>query len=115
MSRRKLKEELNRISVEEFHEAEKIPLTVVLDNVRSQHNIGSVFRTGDAFRVEEILLCGITATPPNAEIHKTALGAEDSVQWRYMDETLTAVRLLQESGYVVYAVEQAEKKPLWRK
>jgi len=110
MSRRKLNlEELNRISVEEFHEAEKIPLTVVLDNVRSQHNIGSVFRTGDAFRVEEILLCGITATPPNAEIHKTALGAEDSVQWRYMDETLTAVRLLQESGYVVYAVEQAEK------
>lgn len=110
MSRRKLKlEELNRISVEEFHEAEKILLTVVLDNVRSQHNIGSVFRTGDAFRVEEILLCGITATPPNTEIHKTALGAEDSVQWRYMDETLTAVRLLQDSGYVVYAVEQAEK------
>ncbi len=110
MSRRKLKlEELNRISVEEFHEAEKIPLTVVLDNVRSQHNIGSVFRSGDAFRVEEILLCGITATPPNAEIHKTALGAEDSVQWRYIDETLTAVRQLQDSGYVVYAVEQAEK------
>ena len=110
MSRRKLKlEELNRISVEEFHEAEKIPLTVVLDNVRSQHNIGSVFRTGDAFRVEEILLCGITATPPNTEIHKTALGAEDSVQWRYMDETLTTVRLLQKNGYVVYAVEQAEK------
>jgi len=110
MSRRKLKlEELNRISVEEFHEAEKIPLTVVLDNVRSQHNIGSVFRSGDAFRVEEILLCGITATPPNTEIHKTALGAEDSVQWRYIDETLTAVRLLQKNGYVVYAVEQAEK------
>ncbi len=102
-------EELNRLSVEEFHEAEKIPLTVVLDNVRSQHNIGSVFRTCDAFRVEEILLCGITATPPNAEIHKTALGAEDSVQWRYLDETLTAVRQLQDSGYTVYAVEQAEK------
>ena len=110
MSRRKLKlEELNRFSGEECHEAEKIPLTVVLDNVRSQHNIGSVFRSGDAFRVEEILLCGITATPPNAEIHKTALGAEDSVQWRYIDETLTAVRQLQDSGYVVYAVEQAEK------
>jgi len=102
-------EELNRLSVEEFHEAEKIPLTVVLDNVRSQHNIGSVFRTCDAFRVEEILLCGITATPPNAEIHKTALGAEDSVQWRYLDETLTAVRQLQDSGYTVYSVEQAEK------
>ncbi|HHT34768.1 MAG TPA: RNA methyltransferase [Bacteroidales bacterium] len=110
MSRRKLKlEELNRLSVEEFRTAEKIPLTVVLDNVRSQHNIGSVFRTCDAFRVEEILLCGITATPPNAEIHKTALGAEDSVQWRYLDETLTAVRQLQDSGYTVYSVEQAEK------
>lgn len=110
MTRRKLKlEELNRLSVEEFRTAEKIPLTVVLDNVRSQHNIGSVFRTGDAFRVEEILLCGITATPPNAEIHKTALGAEDSVQWHYLDETLTAVRQLQDSGYTVYAVEQAEK------
>ena len=110
MTRRKLKlEELNRLSVEEFRTAEKIPLTVVLDNVRSQHNIGSVFRTGDAFRVEEILLCGITATPPNAEIHKTALGAEDSVQWRYLDETLTAVRQLQDSGYTVYSVEQAEK------
>ena len=110
MTRRKLKlEELNRLSVEEFHEAEKIPLTVVLDNVRSQHNIGSVFRTCDAFRVEEILLCGITATPPNAEIHKTALGAEDSVQWRYLDETLTAVRQLQDSGHTVYSVEQAEK------
>ncbi len=110
MTRRKLKlEELNRLSVEEFRTAEKIPLTVVLDNVRSQHNIGSVFRTCDAFRVEEILLCGITATPPNAEIHKTALGAEDSVQWRYLDETLTAVRQLQDSGYTVYSVEQAEK------
>jgi tRNA G18 (ribose-2'-O)-methylase SpoU len=110
MTRRKLKlEELNRLSVEEFRTAEKIPLTVVLDNVRSQHNIGSVFRTSDAFRVEEILLCGITATPPNAEIHKTALGAEDSVQWRYLDETLTAVRQLQDSGYTVYSVEQAEK------
>lgn len=110
MTRRKLKlEELNRLSVEEFRTTEKIPLTVVLDNVRSQHNIGSVFRTCDAFRVEEILLCGITATPPNAEIHKTALGAEDSVQWRYLDETLTAVRQLQDSGYTVYSVEQAEK------
>ena len=84
MKRRKLKlEELNRLSIEEFREAEKIPLVVVLDNIRSQHNIGSVFRTADAFRVEEILLCGITATPPNAEIHKSALGAEDAVNWRY--------------------------------
>lgn len=81
MQRRKLKiEELNRISVEEFREAKKIPLAMVLDNVRSRHNIGSAFRTGDAFRVEEILLCGITGTPPDVEIHKTALGAEDSVK-----------------------------------
>ncbi|MFA7155397.1 MAG: RNA methyltransferase [Proteiniphilum sp.] len=110
MIRRKLKlEELNRISVEEFQKADKIPLKVVLDNVRSRHNIGSVFRTGDAFRVEEILLCGITAPPPNPEIHKTALGAEDSVKWRYMEETVTAVKMLQDSGYIVYAVEQAEK------
>ena len=109
MRRRKLKiEELNRISVEEFRTAEKIPLTVVLDNVRSQHNIGSVFRTGDAFRVEQIYLCGITATPPNAEIHKTALGAEDSVLWHYEEDTLETVTRLQEDGYIVYAIEQAE-------
>jgi len=109
MKRRKLKlEELNRISVAEFQEVEKMPLVVVLDNVRSQHNIGSVFRTGDAFRVEEIILCGITATPPNAEIHKTALGAEDAVYWRYVADTLTAVEELKAMGYVVYSVEQAE-------
>ena len=110
MSRRKLKlEELNRISLEEFQNAEKIPLTVVLDNVRSQHNIGSVFRTCDAFRVEEILLCGITATPPSAEIHKSALGAEDAVRWQYVNETLKAVRMMQDQGYLVYAVEQTQQ------
>ena len=109
MKRRKLKlEELNRISVDEFREARKIPLVVVLDNVRSQHNIGSVFRTGDAFRAEEILLCGITATPPNVEIHKTALGAEDAVRWRYFEDTLGAVKALKTSGYTVFAIEQAE-------
>lgn len=109
MKRRKLKlEELNRISVEEFQKAEKIPLVVVLDNVRSQHNIGSVFRTSDAFRVEEIFLCGITGTPPNAEIHKTALGAEDAVKWRYFKNTLSAVDELKATGYRVYSVEQAE-------
>lgn len=109
MTQRKLKlEELNRISVDEFREADKIPLTVVLDNVRSQHNIGSVFRTGDAFRVEQIILCGITATPPNAEIHKTALGAEDSMSWHYRESTFDAVKMLQGEGYVVYAIEQAE-------
>lgn len=109
MKRRKLNvEELNRISIEEFQEAEKIPLVVVLDNVRSQNNIGSVFRTSDAFRVREIVLCGITATPPNAEIHKTALGAEDSVKWRYVEETATAIRQLKAEGYTVFSVEQTE-------
>jgi 23S rRNA (guanosine2251-2'-O)-methyltransferase len=107
--RRKLKvEELNRIGIEEFQSAKKIPLVVVLDNVRSQNNIGSVFRTCDAFRVEEILLCGITATPPNAEIHKTALGAEDSVKWRYFHETLQAMRELKANEYTVFAVEQTK-------
>ncbi len=83
-------------------------MAVVLDNVRSRHNIGSVFRTGDAFRVEEILLCGITSTPPDVEIHKTALGAEDSVKWRYFDETLAAVEALRSEGYTVFSIEQAE-------
>ena len=106
---RKLKvEELDRISIQEFQDAEKIPLVVVLDNVRSQHNIGSVFRTGDAFRVEEIILCGITATPPNVEIHKTALGAEDSMKWRYFEETLPAIHELKAEGYTVFSVEQTE-------
>ena len=109
MQRRKLKiEELNRISIEEFKEAEKKPLVVVLDNVRSQHNIGSVFRTSDAFRVAEIILCGITSTPPNVEIHKTALGAEDAVPWRYFEETLSAVEALKAEGYTVFSIEQAE-------
>lgn len=109
MQRRKLKiEELHRISVEEFREAKKIPLAVVLDNVRSRHNIGSVFRTGDAFRVKEILLCGITGTPPDTEIHKTALGAEDAVGWRYYESTLDAVKTLKEEGYTIFSIEQAE-------
>jgi tRNA G18 (ribose-2'-O)-methylase SpoU len=109
IKRRKLKvEELNRIDVQEFKEAKKIGLTVVLDNIRSLNNIGSVFRTSDAFRVDEILLCGITATPPNIEIHKTALGAEDSVAWRYFDETITAVNELKAEGYTVFSIEQTE-------
>ena len=109
MQRRKLGiEELNRISIEEFREADKIPVVVVLDNVRSRHNIGSVFRTGDAFRVEKILLCGITGTPPDVEIHKTALGAEDSMQWCYFEETLSAVKTLKAEGYTVFSIEQAE-------
>lgn len=106
---RKLKiTELNRITTEEFKEAEKIPLVVVLDNVRSLNNIGSVFRTSDAFLVEAIYLCGITATPPNQEIHKTALGAEDSVDWRYFGDTKEAVTELKENGYAVFAIEQVE-------
>lgn len=109
MNRRKLKvEELNRISIEEFKDSNKIPLVVVLDNIRSLNNIGSVFRTCDAFRLEEIVLCGITATPPNVEIHKTALGAENSMNWRYFDETISAINDLKDKGYKVYSIEQTE-------
>lgn len=100
-------EEMHRLTVEEFRESVKLPLTVVLDNVRSQNNIGSVFRTADAFRVEHIALCGITATPPHREIHKTALGAEESVEWSYHEDTEECVRGLKERGYKVYAVEIA--------
>ncbi len=99
-------EEMGRMSVEEFRASEKLPLTVVLDNVRSLNNIGSVFRTSDAFRVEHIALCGITATPPHREIHKTALGAEDSVAWSYHEDTAECVKGLKERGYKIYAVEQ---------
>lgn len=100
--------EIERISLEEFREAEKLPLVVVLDDVRSMYNVGSVFRTCDAFRVERLMLCGITATPPHAEIHKTALGAEDSVSWQYIDTALHAVEELRKEGYSVFSVEQAE-------
>lgn len=106
---RKLKiTELNRLTTEEFKEANKIPLVVVLDDIRSLHNIGSVFRTADAFRVESICLCGITATPPQVEIHKTALGAEYSVDWQYKKDTVEAVKQLKEKGYIIYSIEQAE-------
>ncbi|MCM1078426.1 MAG: RNA methyltransferase [Bacteroidales bacterium] len=106
---RKLKTmEMQRISVEEFHEAEKMPLIVVLDDVRSMHNVGSVFRTCDAFRAEGIYLCGITATPPQNEIHKTALGAEESVAWNYFPSATDAVEKLHRDGYKVFAVEQCE-------
>ena len=100
--------EMGRMTTEEFHRAEKMPLVVVLDNIRSLNNIGSVFRTSDAFRVECIYLCGISATPPSMEIHKTALGAEDSVDWRYFADTHEAVRELQARGYRVMAIEQCE-------
>ncbi len=101
-------EELNRMNIEEFHQSEKLPLIIVLDNIRSLHNVGSVFRTADAFRLQGVWLCGITACPPAAEIHKTALGAEDSVSWEYFEDTLDAVERLQREGYEVLAVEQVE-------
>lgn len=102
-------EDLNRISVEEFRQADKLPLVVVLDNVRSMNNIGSVFRTSDAFRVEKICLCGITACPPHRDIHKTALGAEESVSWEYFEETSECIESLKRQGYRVYAVEQVDE------
>ena len=99
---------MNRISPDEFKQSEKTPLVVVLDNVRSLHNVGSVFRTGDAFLIEAVYLCGITSTPPHAEIHKTALGAEDSVDWKYFEDTHDALNELKEAGFSVFAIEQAE-------
>lgn len=106
---RKLKvTEMGRMSVEEFHASNKTPLVVVLDNVRSLYNVGSVFRTSDAFRVQGVVLCGISAVPPHPEIHKTALGAEDSVEWKYYSNTLDAVKDLKKEGYVVVSIEQCE-------
>ena len=99
--------EMERLTVEEFQKAEKLPLVVVLDDVRSMHNVGSVFRTGDAFRIEVVYLCGITSTPPSSEIHKTALGAEDSVTWKYYPTAMEAVEALRNNGYEIYAIEQA--------
>ena len=106
---RKLKvTEMNRLSLTEFHVSDKFPLVVVLDHVRSLYNVGSVFRTSDAFRLQGVCLCGITATPPHPEIHKTALGAEDSVEWKYFEKTEDAVAMLKEQGYTVLAIEQCE-------
>ena len=99
---------MQRLSVDEFHEAAKLPLIVVLDDVRSLHNVGSVFRSADAFRVEAVYLCGITATPPHPEIHKTALGGEDSVAWRYFPTATEAVESLHNDGFFVYSIEQVE-------
>lgn len=99
---------MKRISVEEFKQSQKTPLVVVLDNIRSMYNVGSIFRTADAFRIESVYLCGITSCPPHQEIHKTALGAEESVDWNYCKETINAVSALQQQGYTVLAVEQAE-------
>lgn len=102
-------EELNRKSVKEFRASEKSPFIIVLDNVRSLNNVGSVFRTADAFIVEAVYLCGITATPPHRDIHKTALGATESVRWKYYSSAADAVRELKSEGYSIISVEQAEE------
>ena len=113
MKNRKLKiTEMGRMNVEEFRASEKMPLIVVLDDVRSMYNVGSVFRTADAFRVEAIYLCGITAQPPHPEIHKTALGAEDTVAWHHFPTALDAVHALKQQGYTVFSVEQCEGSTL---
>lgn len=104
--RKKTIEELTRTTLEAYREAPKLPVAVVLDNVRSQNNIGSVLRTADAFRIEKVILCGICTPPPSPEIHKTALGAEDSVAWEYCADTLAAVEALKAQGYTICAVEQ---------
>lgn len=101
-------DELNRINVDEFKSAQKTPIIIVLDDIRSLHNIGSVFRTSDAFLIEKIYLCGITATPPNKEIHKTALGATESVDWVYTTEVMDVVNDLKAAGVKVFSVEQVE-------
>lgn len=101
-------EELNRPSVDEFRKIKKIPVVVVLDNVRSMHNVGSVFRTADAFIVEAIHLCGFTPTPPHRDIQKTALGATESVEWKYYKSTIESIAILKNEGYKIYAIEQAE-------
>ena len=105
MNKKKLVTEMGRIDRDAFAQSQKLPLVVVLDNVRSLHNVGSVFRTSDAFRMECIMLCGITATPPSAEIHKTALGAEDVVDWKYYESTMDAVAELRSQGYKIYSIE----------
>lgn len=112
MFRKLYNEELGRISAEEYKSAQKQPVAVVLDNVRSGHNVGSAFRSADAFRIEKVVLCGICATPPSQEIHKTALGAEFSVPWEHHDDTVEAVRALKEQGWTLVGVEQAENSTM---
>ncbi|HPY22418.1 MAG TPA: RNA methyltransferase [Bacteroidales bacterium] len=112
MFRKLLNSELNRITPEEFKLRKKMPVIVVLDNIRSQHNIGSAFRSCDAFLVEKLFLCGICAVPPTAEIHKSALGAEFSMEWEHFESTAEAVRRLKEEGYVIVSVEQTEHSTL---
>lgn len=100
-------DQLNRVDVDTFKNQEKLPLTLVLDNIRSMHNVGSAFRTADAFAIDKIVLCGITATPPHREIEKTALGATQSVTWAHEKTTVDAIRKLKDDGYTLLAIEQA--------
>lgn len=110
---KKLKlDDLNRVDIEEFKQQEKLPVVVILDNVRSMHNVGSVFRTADGFSIESVVLCGITAQPPHREIEKTALGATLAVDWVYFEDTLAAVAHFREQGYEIIAIEQAEKSTM---
>ncbi|MDR0724627.1 MAG: TrmH family RNA methyltransferase, partial [Prevotellaceae bacterium] len=111
-NRKLLNAELNRLSAREFKDAGKSRITLVLDNVRSAHNIGSAFRTSDAFCIEKIILCGISSTPPSAEIHKTALGAEDSMEWEYFERTENAITALLDKQYRIIAIEQTENSVL---
>ncbi|RZL49134.1 MAG: TrmH family RNA methyltransferase [Pedobacter sp.] len=110
---RKLKlDELNRVDIQEFKDQEKLPVVVVLDNVRSMHNVGSVFRTADGFSIQKVVLCGITAQPPHREIEKTALGATQSVDWIHFTDTLVAIESLRANGYQIIAIEQAENSTM---
>jgi tRNA G18 (ribose-2'-O)-methylase SpoU len=108
-------QDLNRLTVDEFKHSEKIPIIVVLENIRSAYNVGSVFRTADAFLLQAIFICGYTCTPPHKEIKKTALGAEDTVEWKHFESTNLAIQELHELGYTVFAVEQAEGSALLNK
>ena len=101
--------ELNRISIEEFKNSSKTPIKVILDNIRSAHNVGSIFRTCDAFLIDEIILCGITASPPNKEIRKTALGSTDSVKWSYFENSMEAIQELKKEKFQIISIEQADK------
>lgn len=102
--------EMERLSVDDYHHGTKVPLLVVLDNIRSMNNVGSIFRTADAFRLEGLVLCGITAQPPHPDIHKTALGAEDSVPWRYASDSLQLVQELRAAGYTLLVLEQTHER-----
>ncbi|MFT4752586.1 MAG: 23S rRNA (guanosine2251-2'-O)-methyltransferase [Salibacteraceae bacterium] len=110
---RKLKTtDLNRLEVEQFKSLEKFPIVVVLDSIRSLHNVGSIFRTCDALKIEKIILCGVTACPPHKEIHKTALGATETVDWEYVESSLEAVQILKQEGFAIVSAEQAEETVL---